>query len=429
MSDPMAFTRRQFLHSGLAVVSTASTIPVFLSRSGQVLADTGPTSVLASRSGVPEDRVLVVVQLSGGNDGLNTVVPFGHDAYYTARPRLAIPRKDVLSLDQARGIGLHPQMTPLKQMIDEGIASVIQGVGYPNPNRSHFASMDIWHTGDTRGGKGQGWIGKGLDQVAPNSDSAMISIGREAPLAGHGRITRPVSFENANVFQWAGSDLHDAMATTYQKLQREALGGVAAADDDQAAFVRRTALNAQVASDKIRRAVAQGPQTSFPGGRLSNQLRMVAAMIRAGLPTRVYYVGLGGFDTHSNQPGRHQGILREFTAAVAAFYRELRALGEDGRVLTLAFSEFGRRVAENASRGTDHGAAGPTFLFGNMIRPGVIGNHPNLDRLDERGDVTYNVDFRSIYAAVLDQWLKCDSRKIFGRPFKAAAVLGTGVRA
>lgn len=423
MSDPLAFTRREFIHSGLAVVSTAATIPMFLNRSAQVLAETGPTAALASRSGVPEDRVLVVVQLSGGNDGLNTVVPFGQDAYYRARPRLAIAPKDVLKLERDGDVGLNPQMTALNQMVDDGLASVIHGVGYPNPNRSHFASMDIWHTGDTRGGKGQGWLGKGLDQISPNADSAMISIGREAPLAGHGRISRPVSFENADVFRWAGADLHEALADTYQKLQREALGVVAAEGDDQAAFVRRIALNAQVASDRIRRAVAQGSQTPFPAGALANQLRMVASMIRAGLPTRVYYVGLGGFDTHANQPGRHQNILREFSNSVAAFYRELRSVGHAGRVLTLAFSEFGRRVAENASRGTDHGAAGPMFLFGNMIRPGAIGRHPNLDRLDDRGDLIYQVDFRSIYAAVLDQWLKCDSRKVFGRSFKAASVL------
>ncbi|MDP6059474.1 MAG: DUF1501 domain-containing protein, partial [Pirellulaceae bacterium] len=353
---------------------------------------------------------------------LNTVVPFGQDAYYKARPRIAVAQDQVLPLDGARGIGLHPQMTALKQMLDEGMASIVQGVGYPNPNRSHFASMDVWHTGDTRSNKGLGWLGKALDQVAAETPNSMVAIGDEAPLAGSGKLNRPVSFQNASLFRWQGSDIHEALEEPYQKINRALLGAEAAEGDDQAAFIRRTALNAQVASEQIRRAVAKGPETSFPDGKLANQLKMVAAMIRANLPTRVYYVGLGGFDTHANQVGRHQGILHQFAESVRNFYRELKAIGQDGRVLTLAFSEFGRRVAQNASGGTDHGVAGPMFLFGDMIRPGLLGTHPSFSRLD-RGDLIHTVDFRSVYASVLDQWLKADSRNVLGRRFKPAAVL------
>ncbi len=422
MNDQPPLTRREFIHSGLAVVSTAATIPTFLHHSALVLAEDGPSELIKDRPGVPSDRVLVVVQLSGGNDGLNTVVPFGQDDYYRARPRIAVKRDQVLAVDGGAGIGLHPQMTALKQMMDSGLASIVQGVGYPNPNRSHFASMDVWHTGDTRGGKGRGWLGKALDEVAPESATAMIAIGNDAPLAGHGKRSRPVAFQNARVFRWVGSDLHEALEDPYEKINRQLLGGEAADGDDQAAFIRRTALNAQVASDRIRRAVNRGPQTSFPGGQLANQLKMVSAMIRAGLPTRVYYVGQGGYDTHANQQGRHQGNLRQFSDATAAFYKELKAIGQDQRVLTMAFSEFGRRVAENASGGTDHGAAGPLFLFGDMIRPGLLGSHPSLTRLDQ-GDLIYGVDFRSIYTSVLDQWLKADSARVLGGSFKPASVL------
>ena len=423
MSDKPAFTRREFVHTGLAVVSTISTIPGFLYRSAMVMADPADSPLTATRPGVPEDRILVVVQLSGGNDGLNTVVPYGHGTYYDARPGLAVPQKEVLRLDQGDGIGLHPQLAMYRDLMTEGLANVVQGVGYPNPNRSHFASMDIYHTARVQGSKGLGWLGQCLDQIEPTNSTALISVGREAPLAGRGSRTQPVSFENPDLFRWSGAELHPSLVGHYDRINRagvlEELAGVG---NDQAAFVMRTALDAQLASDRVRAAVAKAPQTQFPRGQLANQLRMVAAMIRAELPTRVYYVGLSGFDTHGNQRGRHANLLREFATAMKGFYAELRALGQEDRVLSLAFSEFGRRVAQNASQGTDHGTAGPMFLLGPMVKPGLLGRQPSLEQLD-KGDLIYNVDFRSVYAAVLDQWLRADSRKVLGRAFKAAPVL------
>ena len=419
MTEPAAFTRRRFIHSGLAIVSTAATVPTFLHQAAVALGQSGPSAAVAQRPGVPEDRILVVVQLSGGNDGLNCVVPFGHDAYYRARPRIGVPQGQVISLEAGQGIGLHPQMTGLKQMFDQGLAAIVQGVGYPNPNRSHFASMDIWHSGDTLGGRGHGWLGKAMDQVAADHPMAMVAIGRETPLASEGRRTRAVSFENASVFGFSGGQEDDRLQRGYRALNRQQ---VPERDDSPAAFVRRTALNAQVSSDRIRRAVAQGPVTSFPGGQLAGQLRLIAAMIRAELPTRVYYAGLGGFDTHANQVGRHQNILGQFAQAMRAFYSELKAIGQDGRVLSMAFSEFGRRVAENASGGTDHGAAGPAFVFGPMIRPGLLGAHPSLEQLD-RGDLVHTVDFRCLYSTILDQWLKADSKRVLGKRYQHAALL------
>ncbi len=424
-----SFTRREFLYSGLAVVSTATTIPTFLQHSGLALAQEPGTP--GNRPGVPEDRILVVVQLSGGNDGLNTVVPFGMDAYYKNRPGIGIDRKTVLTLDKTRGIGLHPGMAAVNDMIDQGLAAVIQGVGYPNPNRSHFASMDIWHTGDTLDGsilgvpKGTGWVGRAMDDLtdkgAADHQSCLVCLGDEAPLAAEGKRVAPISFENAGQFRWVGGDLHPALGEQWEKMNAHAAEEIAA-PGSQAAFVRRTQLDAQLASERIRQAVARGPVTSFPGGRLANQLKMVAAMIRAELPTRVYYVGLGGFDTHAGQPGRHAQLLTEFANAVSAFYRELQALGQQQRVLTMAFSEFGRRVRQNASAGTDHGTAGPMFLFGPMVKPGLLNDHPTLTKLDD-GDLIYNTDFRSVYAAILDHWLAADSAKVLGRKFQPARVL------
>lgn len=426
MPRESAFTRREFL-GGLAAVSTAASLPLFLDSAAQVLAADAPSAV-KSAPGSPDDRILVVVQLGGGNDGLNTVVPFGMREYYDARPMLAIREGDAIRLDGSTGIGLHPEMQALKGMIDSGRALVVQGVGYPNPNRSHFTSMDIWHTADTDGGRGLGWIGRALDERRAAAKgqidaTACVCIGRQAPLAAEGRSVKPINFENAGLFRWVGGDLHPALAERYPELNRVE---VEPNRNDATAFVLRTAMDAQVASDRIRKAVGQGPVTQFPGGRLADQLKMVSAMIRAGLPTRVYYVELGGFDTHANQPGAHGRNLREFTSAVAAFYHELDQLDQSGRVLTLAFSEFGRRVAQNASNGTDHGAAGPAFLFGNMLRAsptGLLGDHPSLgaDKLD-RGDLAYSLDFRCLYASILDQWMKIDSRRVLGAAYKQAVI-------
>lgn len=423
-----AFTRREFLQTSVAL-STISTMPSFLHMSASAIA--APGESLGNAPGRPDDRILVVVQLSGGNDGLNTVVPFGEKIYYDARPRIAIRESDLLVLDKQAGIGLNSALAPIKDMYDNGMATVIQGVGYPNANRSHFASMDVWHTGDTRGGRGVGWIGGALDTWQTTRKrtvdaTACVCIGREAPLAAGGRNVKPVAFENANLFRWVGSDLHSSLGPTYDKLNREGApgnpGNPGGAGDSQAAFVLRTALDAQVATDRIRAAVAKGSVTSFPGGALADQLRMVGSMIRAGLPTRVYYVALGGFDTHANQTFAHGRQLGEFATAVKAFYAELEAIGERSRVLTMAFSEFGRRVTQNASNGTDHGAAGPMFLFGDMINPGIVGSHPSLADLDN-GDLAYGTDFRCVYASVLDQWMKIDSTKVLGKGYKPAAVI------
>ena len=423
MNHPLAYTRREFIHHGMAMMSTVATVPAFVQRSACAAAPVNDAAPVRNRPGVPEDRILVVIQLSGGNDGLNTVVPYEDDIYYRVRPTLALPAGEVLPLSKGSGLALHPRMSAMRELFDEGLMTIVQGVGYPNPNRSHFVSMDIWHAGDTRGNRGVGWLGKALDDVAPKTRNAFISVGHDAPLVGHGTQTTPVSFDRPEIFRWIGSDLYDALEDPYQRISREQFGGVAAKDDDQAAFVRRTALDAQVASEQVRLAVERGPVTKFPNGELSEQLSTVAAMIRSGLPTRVYYVGLGRFDNHAGQAGVHGGQLEQFSVAVRAFQQALKATGDDRRVLTVAFSEFGRRVAENASRGTDHGAAGPMFLFGPMVRPGVVGASPALAEVDERGDLKYGVDFRAVYAAVLGGWMKADSSRVLGQRFRPATVL------
>lgn len=424
---PAAYTRRLFLRQGAMLASLCPTLPLFLQDSAAMILRP-EDSLLSSQPGVPEDRVLVVVQLGGGNDGLNTVVPYGDPAYFRARNNLAIAAPGskgqgvAIELDRNRGIGLHPNLAGLKELVDAGEASVIQGVGYPNPNRSHFTSMDIWHTGRLDA-KGTGWIGRYFDNSCNGTPvpEGSIAVGRTAPLAMMGDIQKPVAFESPDLFRWSGDELADRLAKEYDAVSRAGVIGDTK-PDSQAAFLMRTALDAQVASDRIRAAVAKQPLVTYPGTPLGGQLRTIAAMIRDGMSTRVYYASISGFDTHSQQANAHGNLLKQVGDSLRAFRNDLKAQGNDGRVLTLVFSEFGRRVKVNGSAGTDHGTAAPMFLIGPMVRPGVLGDHPSLVELDD-GDLKFGVDFRSVYAAVLEDWLKAPSAKILRGEFRKAEVI------
>ena len=428
---PAAYTRRSFLGNGLVMASAAATVPAFIqSSAAAMIAPQG----LSSIPGVPEDHILVVVQLGGGNDGLNTVIPFGDANYYKARPAIGIREQNVLKLGKNTSVGLHPQLTGLKSLYDDGMMTIIQGVGYPHPNRSHFKSMDIWHTADVSA-TGDGWLGRYFDAECCGADPhgkptpepmAGIAIGREAPLAMQGQVSKPIGFESADLFQWLGKGVDKDLSPVYDEINRR--GVTQGADPHTSAgFLMRTAMDAQVSSEQIRKAVSARPLSQYPANDLARQLAMVSSMIRAGLKTRVYYVTLGGFDTHAGQGGengRHAQLMQQVGSSLKAFYEDLKKQENDQRVLTVTFSEFGRRVAQNASGGTDHGAAAPMFLFGPMVRSGVLGDHPSLTDLDQ-GDVKYKVDFRSVYSGVLEQWLKADSKKILEASYQPVKVLKT----
>ncbi len=418
-----AWTRRNFLKRGTTLASLASTAPLFIQQASQAMS-LPSHSLLTSLAGVPQERVLVVVQLGGGNDGLNTVVPYGDAEYYRKRPQLAIaaPGKGndaALRIPGVDGLGLHPAFSGMRELLDEGIGTIVQGIGYPNPNRSHFSSMDIWHTADTSG-RDNGWIGRYFDNTCPGTPKAgaAIALGNTAPLAMQGDRSLPVSFEMPELYRWMGGDLGGDVESNWRSM---AAPDPAAADTNLA-FLKRTAMDAMVSSDQVRRAAALAPLATWPGGDLSDQLKMVAGMIRADMPTRVYYVTLGGFDTHANQEGSHQRLLRQVGNSLLAFNKELKAQGNDGRVLTMVFSEFGRRVGENASGGTDHGTAAPMYLVGPMVKPGVLGTHPSLTNLDE-GDLKFTADFRQVYAAVLKNWMGADPDAILRKPSTPAPVL------
>jgi uncharacterized protein (DUF1501 family) len=428
------FTRRLFLERSLTLASLAATVPCFIERSALGMLG---NPLLSSNPGVPDERILVVVQLGGGNDGLNTVVPYGADEYYRARPQLGIRapgaapqngQQSALELANAQGIGLHPNLTGFKELHDSGLLTVVQGVGYPNPNRSHFTSMDIWHTGRLDA-KGSGWIGRYFDNTCNGTPipEGSVAIGRTAPLAMQGDIQKPIAFENPSLFRWLGEDLHGAMKDPYDAINRAgAVGGAAAGS--QREFLMRTALDAQVASERIRAAVAKQPLVEYPQSGLANQLKTIGAMIRAEMPTRVYYASMGGFDTHGGQAGTHANLMRQLGDAVRAFQRDLREQRNDARVLTMVFSEFGRRVRQNASGGTDHGTAAPVFLVGPSLTAGVAGGHPSLTDLDQ-GDLKYGIDFRSVYAGILEDWMKAPSDKILRGTFAKPALIATKAKA
>ena len=428
MHQPDAYSRRIFIRQGVMLASFAATLPHFIQESalGMLAPDGAATG---SRPGVPDERILVIVQLSGGNDGLNTVIPYGDREYHAARPSLSLgePGKAknggaALELDRDRGIGLHPNLTGLKELHDDGRLAVVAGVGYPNPNRSHFASMDIWQSGRPEG-KGTGWLGRYVDATCNGNPAAdvAVSVGRTAPLAMLGRTSRPIAFESADLFRWLGADAGGQMEDEYQRMVRAGeLKDVAAGS--QESFLMRTALDAQVTSDRIRAAVKKAPLARYPGSAVAKQLQTVAAMIRDGMKTRVYYVSMGGFDTHANQPNSHGNLMRQLGDAMLAFQNDLKAQGNDGRVMTMCFIEFGRRVRQNASNGTDHGTAGPVFVVGPNVNPGLQGKYPSLTDLDG-GDLKFTTDFRGVYQELLGKWMKAPTREVLGGTYQAPSIV------
>ncbi len=415
MSDNFYTSRREFLAGGVTFLSAASTLPIFLGRTATALANFEPR--VAKRDDAP---ILVVVQLAGGNDGLNTIVPVEMDEYYRARPRLAIKKGDTLQLEG--GVAVPNTCEGLKSLFDDGQMAVIQGVGYPNPNRSHFVSMDVWHTADPDLKTHNGWLGRYFDSCCNGADpspSDGVAVMGEAPLAMQGEKFMPLAFESPDSLRWRSGERDPQAAETFRKLNN--LDGdtplvQAGNDGELAAYLQRAALQAQVGADEIRGATGELGSGRFNRrtGGLGRSLQMVARMIAADLPTRIYYVSMGGFDTHTGQEGRHRNLMTEFSSGMKAFVDQLAEDKLLDRVLIMSFSEFGRRVEENSSGGTDHGEAAPMFLFGSAVRPGLHGKHPSLKNL-HRGDLEFGVDFRRVYATVLRDWLKQKPEQIIGR--------------
>lgn len=427
MSDQMIHTRREFMHKGLTLISTAATVPCFLDRTAWAIADPLGIAQGGYTLRTEGDRILVVLQLAGGNDGLNTVIPYEDDLYYEARPKIAIAKKDVLKINDE--LGFHPRAQGLKQLYDAGLLAVVQGVGYPNPNRSHFIATDIWATADPKQRTYNGWIGRYFDctcsgTARPDPKSG-IALTTEAPLAMMGDRFSPVSFNKPEDLTFTGPGAKGGGRKAFDRLNTLRPSQRRRKDSqDEAgaiAFLKRTAMDAKATAKEIQSAARTraGRRGGGGGSQLGRQLSMVRRMIAADLDTKVYYVSMGGFDTHAGQAGRHGGLMAQLGAALTQFFDELKEDRLLDRVVLMTFSEFGRRAAENASQGTDHGVAAPLFVAGSAIRPGIHGKHPSLDpeKLDQ-GDLKWNTDFRSIYTSILNDWLKADAKKILGAKFE-----------
>jgi uncharacterized protein (DUF1501 family) len=407
----MVTSRRKFLATlagGSAVLSLGARVPAFLARAA------------AAESSGGKDTILVVVQLTGGNDGLNTVVPYNDDEYRAARPKLAIPAKDVLKINDK--IGLHPSARGFSDLLEAGELAVVQGVGYPDPNRSHFESMDVWHTCERKGSpRSTGWLGRFLDatRASADVDAPAIHVGPEKqPLALAAETVRVSSFDSPESFR-----LQDGGSPKFHDAIRALANGGGGPTDPLLAYLQSSTTSALAASERIAEAL-RGYQTpiSYPESALATRLKTVAQLIDAGLKTRIYYVELDGFDTHSQQPATHAALLKQLSGAVRAFVEDVAQHGHGDRTLVMSFSEFGRRVAENASEGTDHGAAAPMFLAGPRVHAGLVGEHPSLSDLDN-GDLKFHTDFRQVYATLLERWLGWPSTAVLGGEFKSIDML------
>ncbi len=392
-------TRRDVLRS-LPLISLAPSVPGFLARSARAAAPQ------------KDGRVLVVIQLDGGNDGINTVVPFKDEGYARNRETLALPVKRLISVTE--GIGLHPAMQRAGRMLEAGRLAIVPGVGYPNPDRSHFRSMAIWHTArfDPVDHSGPGWIGRGLDGRAGPGASGPASL-----YIGAGAVPSALRGTSAP----AGSLEHIDDITLDQPSAAKPAAGDAMdnreSSDSVASFVQRGRSTPTPRPIAWQPWAATTPTLVILRSALAQRLGLIARLLKGGLGARVFYTLQTGYDTHRAQPGTHFQLLNELSGAIEAFHADLGASGLLDRVLVMAFSEFGRRVAENGSAGTDHGTSGPVFLAGTHIQSGLIGSYPSLTDLVD-GDLKMTVDFRRVYATVLEDWLGLPSKNALNGSFE-----------
>lgn len=417
-------TRRDFLRSTLLGASAAWTVPMFIERTFADLHEGARDLAVQPVTG-KDDTILVVLQLAGGNDGLNTLVPYHDDAYHRLRPRLAKKEKDLIRL--ADGVGLNGSMPFLGSLFDGGDLAVVQGVGYPNPNRSHFVSTSVWETADPSARSNTGWLGRYFDNACEGCDPTVgISLNKTQPEA-FGAMKNPgVCLSSPELYRWMHGGGEKAEAERFFESLNSPDEAVAGASIDEPPvgrvggiagesnldFLERVAMDARVSSDKILEVASKHrTKVRYAGTPIARSLNMVGRMIAGRMPTRVYYVSHGGFDTHNGQVNSHDRLLGQLDDALKSFFADLREQGNADRVTVMTFSEFGRRVAENASAGTDHGKASCLFVAGAGVKGGLFGKQPSLTDLDA-GDLKHAVDFRSVYATVLEDWLKTKSGPI-----------------
>ena len=357
-----------------------------------------------------DDPILVVVELSGGNDGLNTVVPFCDDDYYRLRPNLGIRKSKLLQLDDY--FGLNPGLKGLQQLWNEGDLAIVHGCGYDQPSFSHFTSMAYWHTGTPNSGNTYGWLGRTADAIADQrSTDLLVQISNQQSLVMNSANHTPVVFDEPTRFRRASSGLN-----YHKSLQNKDTG---LDQNDPYDYLLRVANSATESSTKIQEAWASY-KSEVDYGIFPIDLPKVAACIASNYPAQIYHVAFrnNAFDTHVQQPALHQRLLSYASDAIAGFIQDLRSKKLDQKVVVLVYSEFGRRAAENANRGTDHGTANVMFLAGTPIKGGHYGKHPKLKDISINENVDFTVDFRQVYGTVLNEWLKLDQLKVLDSQFE-----------
>lgn len=386
-------SRRDLFRAGFAGLGIGTVLPAFFGQASEAMA---APAFQASGEARPE-RIMVVVELNGGNDGLDTIIPWRDDGYRKSRPTLGLGKDKSLPLSD--DFGLHPSLGGLKRLWDQGLVAAIHGCGYPNPDRSHFSSMEYWHTAMPHQAETTGWVGRFADERWPAAPlNTVVNVGQKQSLAVQAVKHAPVVFNRPEEFARAGDATQGA---AYRRIIDARDTGNASLD-----FLAGIARNAADTSARVREAT-RGYQTPVGYGStpLGVDLKKVAALIHAGFPTRVYYVSLGGFDTHAGQQGGRFYLLTGLAESLEAFFTDLKRMGRQNDVGLMMFSEFGRRVEENASLGTDHGTAGPMFLMGRSVKPGFYGTHPSLTDLDDNGDLKMTIDFRRVYSTLMSEWM------------------------
>ena len=408
------FSRRQFLTRSLkssSLVALSAAVPQFVARTAQAAAP-------------GKDTILVVVEMAGGNDGLNTVVPYADDLYHRARPTLRQTADKVIKLDDH--VGLHSGLQSFKTMWEAGHLAVVQGVGYPNPDRSHFEAMDIWQSADPKRATPTGWLGRTASESDNQSGGIpIIHIGaNKQPLALSGAPgSGAVSIGEKNSFRLELGRGAEARLAERRKLMGTLAAPSSHSDDDLLAFVQRRQVQTLTAVGHLQELLEGPKAVRTYGAGLNQKLQLIAGLIARGFGTRIFYVSIDGFDTHANQAPDHQRLLADLADSIRYFFESLKENKDAERVQVMTFSEFGRRTLENGSRGTDHGAASCLFVAGPSVKGGVVGKHPSLADLDA-GDLKFHTDFRRVYATLLDSWLNCDSKAVLGAKWDAVPGLG-----
>ncbi|TME38016.1 MAG: DUF1501 domain-containing protein [Chloroflexi bacterium] len=420
----MALTRRSLIGRGALLVASGFLAPSFITRTAMAL--DGPSSALGpvALDSSKKNRILVVLQLSGGNDGINTLIPFADPNYSQLRPSLGFAANEVLHLTDS--VGLNPNLSKLKTMYDQGKVAVVQGVGYPNPNRSHFRSMDIWHSARPDTFERSGWLGRYVSACECAQDNALpaISVGDQLNTMFWTDTTLVPAVASIGAFSF----LTDTKYKNDRTFQMQTLQNIYSQAGNWSAYeglIRRGTLQALAGSDELQKVAAsyQSPVQYPANNGLANQLKMVAQVIAGNLGTRLFSVSMGGYDTHANQKPTQDKNLAQLGDALEAFTQDLANMQQQDNVVIMAFSEFGRRVKQNGSGGTDHGTAEPMFIIGNKVQGGLYGTYPSLSDLDNNGDLKFNADFRSVYAGVLKDVVGADPAPILAGSFDPISVM------